>query len=150
MKILFLDIDGVLNSVDWYKRRLSRRDRPRDEIDPIALQRLVDVLKATGAYVVISSTWRKLYPTDLICKHFCALGMPEELIERFIDVTPVLKGFRGDEVQAWLDKHPEVKQYAIVDDDVDFHPHQHPYFVNTTHATGLLLSDVEDLMRILS
>ncbi|HEY6383327.1 MAG TPA: HAD domain-containing protein [Pseudolabrys sp.] len=39
---------------------------------------------------------------------------------RYADVVPDLpKRSRGDEICAWLRKHPEVKRYAVIDDDDD-------------------------------
>lgn len=47
-------------------------------------------------------------------------------------------GVRGHEIQAWLDKHPEVEKYAILDDDSDMLPEQMPNFFKTTFQNGLL------------
>jgi hypothetical protein len=60
----------------------------------------------------------------------------EKQVCSIFDVTPNLPGgFRGDEVQAWLDEHPEVMRYAIVDDDVDFHESQRVF--RTEWSTGI-------------
>jgi hypothetical protein len=40
---------------------------------------------------------------------------------------------RGHEVQYWLDEHPEVERYVILDDDNDFLPHQRGNFVRTAN-----------------
>lgn len=131
MKVLFLDIDGVLNCAtsNWQHRGFIG-------IDPYMVAILNRVLEKTGAQVVLSSTWR--------------LGEQsrEEVRQQvvdFIDVTPSLrrpsdKGFhdypeRGLEVKDWLDRHPEVTCYAILDDDSDFLPDQ-PLF-KTTWEEGL-------------
>lgn len=58
--VLFLDIDGVLNSADWMRRRgpgLRSGCHP-DMLDPDACKRLHRVLCATGCDVVLSSAWR--------------------------------------------------------------------------------------------
>lgn len=64
MKIIFLDIDGVLNHEDFYRERFEKRyddgaiEHPYSEIDPKTVQRLNKIIEETGANIVISSTWR--------------------------------------------------------------------------------------------
>ena len=60
----------------------------------------------------------------------------------YIDVTKDLQGGekrgivdRGVEVQEWLDRHPAVEQYAIIDDDSDFLPNQ--WLFKTSFNEGL-------------
>ena len=50
-------------------------------------------------------------------------------------------GFRGDEIKEWLNRHPEVTQYAILEDDEDFYPDQHLF--KTSWQTGL----TEEIMK---
>lgn len=60
MKVLFLDVDGVLNS-DAYFQVHPRSSRPSDmaqQLDPMACALLNDVLAATSAKIVLSSDWR--------------------------------------------------------------------------------------------
>lgn len=124
MRVLFLDIDGVLNS-EKYARSLAKGGMLG--IDPEAVRILDEILEATGAKIVLSSTWR-LYP-DLRADVRKNVG-------EFIDVTKSLRsGFRGDEIREWLERHPEVTEYAILDDDSDFYADQ--YLYKTRFATGL-------------
>ena len=51
-KILFLDIDGVVNSDNWYNKTRGRSG----DFDPEAIA-LLNQLKDIGAEVVISSSW---------------------------------------------------------------------------------------------
>ena len=53
-KVLFLDVDGILNSEETFKRK------PDDVIglDVFMCFLLVKILEATGARVVLSSSWR--------------------------------------------------------------------------------------------
>ena len=114
MKVIFLDIDGVLNSEETVKKGI-RSDRGYIGIDPFLTAIFNRIIFATDAKIVLSSTWRKLDTSR------------DEVRRRvmdFIDVTPdtFLMGEsawseRGDEIQAWLDHHPEVEKYAIIDDD---------------------------------
>ena len=67
--------------------------------------------------IVISSTWR-LYK-DLSVEMFTRLKEAGLYTDRIIDVTPALKGERGDEIQAWLALHPDIQYFVIIDDDED-------------------------------
>lgn len=141
MKVLFLDIDGVCNS-RAYLYRLRAKNKTATlwyGIDPIAAKLVQAIIKQTNCEVVLSSTWR-LYPDGRaqVARDVC----------KFIDCTKDLqrgskRGIvpRGEEVQDWLDRHPSVEQYAILDDDADFMPTQ--WLFKTSFATGL----TEDIAR---
>jgi hypothetical protein len=106
MKIIFLDIDGVLNC--------DKTRNPRKfpyVVDPTLLARLKRLLKATGAKVVLSSSWRCDPVGILAAKHW---GVP------FFDVCPDKpKSARGKEMLEWLSRHPKVTRFAIIDDEDD-------------------------------
>jgi hypothetical protein len=106
MKVIFLDIDGVLNS--------NNSPNPRNfpyVVDKKLLARFKKLLHRTGAKVVLASSWR-LDPIGILAaKHW---GVP------FMDVSPDMpKKARRDEVLMWLTKHPKVTRYAIIDDEDD-------------------------------
>lgn len=80
------------------------------------------IINQTGCSVVLSSTWRMYPNTREIVRH--------EICE-YIDVTKDMQGGakwgvtpRGVEIQEWLDRHPEVERYAILDDNSDMLPGQ--------------------------
>jgi len=107
MKVLFLDIDGVLNH-DATQERIKGRGGLIDGfvgIDQALLKRFQTWLKDKDIKIVLSSTWR----TDE--------GTMAELKDNgieWIDVTPRL-GLRGEEVEQWL-RENKVDRYAIIDD----------------------------------
>ena len=106
MKIIFLDIDGVLNC--------DKTRNPRKfpyVVDPTLLARLKRLLKATGAKVVLSSSWRCDPVGLLAARHW---GVP------FVDVCPDKpKSARGQEMLEWLSQHPKVTRFVIIDDEDD-------------------------------
>jgi HAD domain in Swiss Army Knife RNA repair proteins len=106
MKVIFLDIDGVLNN--------SKTPNPRKfpyVIDRRLLARLQKLLKRTGAKVVLSSSWR-LDPIGLLAAKYW--GVP------FIDVSPDKpRSPRCKEIRHWLSDHPKATRYAIIDDEDD-------------------------------
>jgi HAD domain in Swiss Army Knife RNA repair proteins len=106
MKIIFLDIDGVLNS--------DKTPNPRKFpyiVDKKLLRRLKKLLKRTNAKVVLSSSWR-CDPVGLLAAKYW--GVP------FIDVCPDKpRSPRGKEMLEWLADHPKATRFAIIDDEDD-------------------------------
>jgi hypothetical protein len=106
MKIIFLDIDGVLNC----KKTPNPRKFPYI-VDKQLLARLRRLLARTGAKVVLSSSWRT-DPVGLFAAKYW--GVP------FMDVCPDMpKSPRRNEVLRWLARHPKVTRYAIIDNEDD-------------------------------
>lgn len=131
MKVIFLDIDGVLNIMCDEQDEFGHLFHKQFE------ENLKDVIDNTGAKIVISSTWRR---SGL--KAMKAMWFKRDLAGEVIDVTPdcaQLKTFgtleyyeakeRGYEIQEWLDSHSEVTNYVIFDDDNDMLESQRPNFV---------------------
>ena len=134
MKVIFLDIDGVLNC----KKTANPRKLPY-VVDRRLLARLKQLLEQTGAKVVLSSTWR-YDPAGLFsAKHW---GIP------FIGITPDLpKRPRRDEIRAWLKKHPKVTRFAVIDDEDD-ELDELPLF-QPSAATGLTDKIVRGVVKYL-
>ena len=125
MKVLFLDIDGVVNKQENYDRSKNMGPYPIDSYCAFLVGR---IQLQTGCEVVLSSSWR-IHPEGV--------QNVSKRVVRLLDRTPYLPGIRGDEVQAWLDKYPEFDKYAILDDDMDFYVYQAPNFFKTTFQDGL-------------
>ncbi len=69
MKVIFLDIDGVLNSIKF--DRLRMRDGRSDFIDESRLPLLKQIVDSTGAVIVLSTTWRVHWEKDEnLCDNF--------------------------------------------------------------------------------
>jgi hypothetical protein len=129
MKVIFLDIDGVLNSHESYERI---GNGGMLGIDEIYLERFKRILEATGAKVVLSSTWR-LHPDTRAEVRNAGID--------FIDCTPSIPKSggaesmeRGEEVLDWLIRNPGVTDYAILDDDSDFMKWQHLFKTSWQHG----------------
>ena len=106
MKVIFLDIDGVLNC--------DKTPNPRKlpyVVDKKLLTRLGKLLDRTGAKVVLTSTWR-IDPVGLFAaKHW---HVP------FMDAAPDMpKRPRREEILTWLKQHPKVSRYVVIDDEDD-------------------------------
>jgi hypothetical protein len=105
-RIIFLDIDGVLNC----KSTPNPRKLPYI-VDPPLLERFKGVIERTGAKVVLSSTWR-YDPAGLFsARHW---GIP------FVDVIPDMPHQpRRDEIITWLKTHGNDARFAVLDDEDD-------------------------------
>lgn len=151
MRVVFLDIDGVLNSSEWFLRRKKegREVAPCKELDRSAVLLLNEIVSKTDAKIVISSSWRLAFDLEFIISVLEKHGFNGEVLGR----TPHRTTFpvhRGNEIQDWLDGHPEVTEFCIIDDDQDMLEHQMSNFVHTTWAKGLQPEHVEKAIRILN
>lgn len=116
MKIIFMDIDGVLNSVAYDRQRTA----DQGNIDETRLPLLKRIIDTTQACIVLTSSWRKHWVKDQnLCDDigreinalFAAYGLP------IYDKTPVLpENDRAEEVRLWLKEHNDTESFAILDD----------------------------------
>jgi hypothetical protein len=104
MHVLFIGIDGVLNS------RATARKHGSYCIGPILSERFNALVEATNATVVLSSTHRLCEETR------CGVFAVSILFEGCTPDLPTQT--RAGEITAWLREHPEVKRYAVLDDEV--------------------------------
>ena len=110
LRVIMLDIDGVLCLLENNDAR-SFSSRCVDQLNRI-LRECPDVK------LVISSTWRLLYPLHQLQDQFVDQGLSYP--ERIIGHTPLLDSrVRGEEIAQWLAGHPEVTDFVIIDDDSD-------------------------------
>ena len=141
MKILFLDIDGVLNSMrtsvafGGFPTKLD----PTGAFDQAAICMLQRLCDSSGVQIVLSSSWRETHAFEAVGEAF---GLP------IIDRTPSLRGSRGQEIAAWLDAHPAVQTWAILDDEMAMLDAQLPRFVQVDGDNGLMWRDYLKLCEI--
>lgn len=128
VKVIFLDIDDVLNTL---------RTRQRGELfDPVNVRAFNAVLDATAAGIVLTSTWR--LSASLAEWEEILVGAGIRAQGRLLGRTPWLEGAeRGAEIAFWLAHAPsEVSRFAILDDRDDMVPCQH-YLLRTSPEHGL-------------
>lgn len=163
MKVIFLDIDGVLNTGWWYTQ--MDRNTPKDKygyaFDPNSVTNLKKIIDETGADIVISSSWKSFGLSELE-EMWQDRGLPGKLI----DITPnsvsdemllnadldhmELFSIRGMEIKEWLTKHGKrVSNYVIIDDMDIFLPEQKSHFVQTDSELGITKEDVEKAIEII-
>ncbi len=155
MKILFLDIDGVLvNRQSFHDRKWKHANA-----HPDCVAALYRILAATGA----SSTWRigqKLVDLrEIINLRFGVEGPVIDKPPRLLTETRhagkpgqiVLAAERGDEIGKWLETHERhpIESYVILDDDSDMGKHKHR-LVQTKFDEGLTMAHAERAIALLS
>jgi hypothetical protein len=155
--IIFLDIDGVLNSGSFFGRTQDERknqefDRETWElkqIDPEAVALLNKIIDSTGAEVVISSTWRRLHSDGKIARMLRHHGFTGKVIGS----TPKLNEghCRGREIDGWIreNRPGQELRFVILDDDNDMEPHM-DRLVKTINLLGLVDSKVQEAIKLLT
>lgn len=149
MRIVFLDIDGVLNYPRIWGQ--SAGPDPEQAICGILTKRVSAMVEATDAYVVICSTWRRGYSLARL-QQLLALRNFENATTRIVDVTPVLNRPRQDEIVAWLDDHPDVTHFVILDDDTAEDGRWDKvidHWVKPEWGTGISEKEIEQARQIL-
>lgn len=172
-KIIFLDIDGVLNSTTGHIARDYIQSLPKfiwdevqklpqeerffkldvSQIDPWSLGVLRKLVELTEAELVISSVWRgHAKDTTYFKKLFAEYGWSNPPV---IGATPRSDhSVRGIEIDQWLQKNnfdPTIDCYVIIDDDGDMLPDQLKYnFVQCDGHVGLTYEHFKQAKEILS
>ncbi len=163
MNIVFLDIDGVVNTplLDTEPFDLINGKTKKDGFyyglafptdkklyNRQAIMLLNKLCIEYDAKIVISSTWKVLGITYL--KELLVNSGLIDSIE-VIDTTPHVEDFRltrGEEIQEYLDNHPEVVNYVILDDEDRMLPSQQEHFVKINYYVGISIPDYEHAKMI--
>ena len=169
MKVIFLDIDGVLNVesyitavFDICKREgIEPHSHLRDEFGnhfcPLTIRYLEWIIESHDAKIVITSTWR-MSGIQWIKDLWESRKRPGEIV----GITSITRTFkneelslkekaeRGKEIKLYLEQHPEITNYVIIDDDDDVLPEQESKFVQTHAQYGLTGPVAEKCIEILN
>jgi len=158
IKVIFLDIDGVLN----YNGCKTETSSGSMFVNDNKIKILKEIIDRTGAKVVLSSTWRigwkhlDMGLTDTwAIRDFVELR--DKLLEfeiKFYDKTPMFDKFmrrRGEEIQAWLDNHEDVDGYVIIDDlSGNWLRPCASHLLQTSESRGLLEKHIKVAERIIN
>jgi len=177
MKVVFLDIDGVLNTATTLPLRenlikLGGIVVGFNQLDKNAIAQLNRVTDTTGAKIVISSSWRIGCSTPekfkVLCEYLKQQGVAGEIISR----TPTDQEYaanlgkpgsygtgpgqiyfgycRGKEIQMWLDQQfLPIESFVIVDDNSDME-HLTNKLVMTEFEVGIVEQDADRMIEILN
>jgi hypothetical protein len=169
MNVIFLNIDGVLNSEYYNHTELVNRKKrgyggfftlkeeaTKENViwDPQCVRWLAYIVDRTDAKIVISSTWREYHPTHRFHEMFALYGVEFDILGMtMITYTPYhrwrTQDFRGDEVRAWIAEHPFGGNHVIlVDEGKDFYKDQP--VICTNPDVGLTHNDADAAIRELT
>lgn len=156
-KVIFLDIDGVLN-----------KDNGGPKIEECFVKHLAHIVKRTGAEIVLSSSWRRAYANHVNPEYpyqnkdvVLLISMLDKYRLRVMDVTPDLTSgpyARPLEIRAWLLEQGKRERFVILDDETFWAWNWlGDYLVCTTHldengksVCGLTDEDAEKAIAILN
>lgn len=165
-KVLFLDIDGVLNHKLHYKELYKKNkcnipigiELDKLNINGDSVELLNELVQTLGFKVVLSSTWRYVKTLEYMNELFKECGASFE----FYDFTPFLSIQKNDfeydfcprglEIDCWIrnnvdDKKHNYKNYIILDDDSDMLYWQKDNYVCIDNYCGLTESQVFQIIR---
>jgi len=109
-----------------------------------AVQWVSEACQKFGYDIVVTSTWR-LHDNYKECLINGGLRSGIEILGH----TPRFSGqSRGAEIKAYLEEHPEITYYVIVDDEEDMLPEQFDHFICTDGNVGFGLTDFCKFERI--
>jgi hypothetical protein len=161
MNIVFLDIDGVLNTERYIIEQYNKTGRPHSghhsEFDPICMQNLKEFVLETNSNIVISSVWRFCdKDTDEGWKALLSRLSDYGMEGRVISWTPSLSRefgticCRGHEIQKWLDDNKDkmIENFVIIDDDSDMY-HLMPFLAKCNHRVGFTKDIKEEALKIM-
>ncbi len=154
LAVVFLDIDGVLNAHDRHP------STGYCSIDRGCAVRLGRILDATGARIVMTSSWRYLVHSgsmtieglrNLLFTHWIdgsrLLGITRRDITDGTDLPTVTD--RGTQIMEWLNDNLYVGLYVVMDDmDLGTTNYGHP-FIQTDGKVGLTDADASRAIQIL-
>ncbi len=126
MKVVFLDVDGVLNTSKTFERvyhSFKNTGKKELEIDSFRLEYLKKIIDETGAKIVLSSAWRrffqkldnKIVPRSERGKQF--YDMLNNFNIQIYDILSFDSDINREElIIEWISKN-EVDSFIIIDDE---------------------------------
>ena len=153
MKVLFLDIDGVLN----YEGCDSRYGSVYFVVEE-KVHMLKEIISKTDAKIVLTSTWRHGLTDLMLGEETFEAGLYEAFINTLEEHDMEIYGCtgedettRGEEIEFWLQVAEEqIETFVILDDmyPEDLKLHQEK-LVQTVESFGLTQEDVEKAVSML-
>lgn len=140
MKVIFLDVDGVLN-----------HGKQIEKVEDDKIQILKQIIDETGAKIVLSSDWRFWLGTDdedveLLQEKLSGIGA------EIMSSTPGSKhGYRGAEIYQWINKWKgeTIDKFVILDDRDDMKLYMNR-LVQTSFNLGLQEKHVKKAIQLLN
>lgn len=162
MRVLFLDIDGVLNSETWNAAHPVEIAQGI-LIDRAAVGLLARLVQETKAQIILHSGWRMWFDAQLrplrreaeiLVRLFSENGI--SIADRTPDLTTEeirqsrrFSLVKGEEIMAWLAGRSDVEAWVVLDDLALPGEQLRLHQVQTDPALGLALQDIEKAKQLL-
>ncbi len=148
MKVIFIDIDGVVNCNEDF----GGRGKPNPTIGGLMgiagarVRKLKKIVEATDAKIVLVSSWKRHYvqyintKDDMYGKYlrnkFRKFSL--DIFDTTLDYETKGSWYRGTGIFNWLAKH-EVENWIVLDDEIfcDYEETIKRHLVKTSYLTGL-------------
>ena len=154
MKVIFLDIDGVLNSEDFLK------NNPNQAIDKNRVGILKNIVDKTGAVIIMSSGGRLWFDDnmmpedgysqclyDILCEFEIKLfGKTPDFSTEEIRTKKTFSHVKAKEITAWLTEHEIVDKYVVIDDLNLKNEEINAHLIRTNGQVGIT---EDDAMRVI-
>lgn len=150
-KIIFLDVDGVLNSDHFIAEYLDEHPNENpiseDVLDKHAINRVYNIVTQTGALIVVSSSWR--------WDEAAYKALKRQLSEGGVSIYDcthtelIYSHGRAQEIQQWLDEN-KCDNFVIIDDAEITIPELAAHHVKTTFLEGLNDTKMNEAISILN
>lgn len=158
MKVIFLDIDGVLNSDEFLKNNES------EVIDRANVRVLKNIIDKTGTVIVMSSAWRLWFDDnmmpkdgysqclyDILCQFDIKLfGKTPDFSTEEIRSKKTFSQVKAKEIIAWLSEHETIDKYVVLD-DLDLRDEEvNAHLIRTNGQVGITEEDAKRVIYMIS
>ncbi|QAA32476.1 HAD domain-containing protein [Clostridium manihotivorum] len=158
MKIIFLDVDGVLNTEGFLN------DNPGVAIDYWKISILKYIIKKTGALIVMSSGWRLWFDDNMLPTEGYSQQLYDIFCENKLEIYDKTPDFSTDEIKsrktfshvkakeiiAWLEDNKDVEKYVVIDDLLLRDENINAHLVKVNGEIGLTFEDALSVISMLS
>ena len=158
MKVIFLDIDGVLNSEEFLKNNET------EMIDRDNVSILKNIIDKTGAVIVMSSGWRLWFDDnmrpkdgysqclyDILCEFDIKLfGKTPDYSTEEIRTKKTFSHVKAKEISAWLSQYETIGKYVVLDDLNLKNEEINSHLVRTNAKVGITEADAKSVIDMIS
>jgi len=143
-KYVYLDFDGVLNT-EQYQAELAVAGVPgKDKYGPLfapeTVRQLNRLVEATGAEIIVTSSWRYVYEEDTLYEMWDERGLPDT---RVVILDRKFEGISKDDHQKYV-------PFVYIDDEDNYSDSEREYLIQTNPVKGLSAADVDRAIAILN
>ena len=160
--VVFLDIDGVLNSNFWCENNQIEISNGT-LIDKDKVKLLSSLIKTTNAKIILHSGWRFWFdsnfkPLRIEAEKLVEIfkgegltiaGVTPDLTTEEIRITKKFSLVKAEEILLWISEHKDVPNWVVID-DLDLHNSEiEKHQIKTDQTAGLSVEDLKNAEGIL-